>query len=169
MFENPVFIDFESSGLGEDSWPIEVGVAWLDENGKVIVDSKLIKPKPEWSESAWSEKSADVHGISRTDLEDAEPAEDVALWLAQAVGNRPLISDAPQFDGAWLRRLAAHKMSCEVHELQKALLWAFASDGKLRPGRLAAANKFRSKQKPKHRAGEDAANLAHVWRKALLR
>lgn len=27
---SPVLIDFEASGLGEDSWPVEIGVAWLD-------------------------------------------------------------------------------------------------------------------------------------------
>ncbi|SIS60318.1 Exonuclease [Roseivivax lentus] len=169
MFEDPVFIDFEASSLDDDSWPIEVGIAWLNDNGKVIVHSKLIKPKPEWPESAWSDKSAAVHGIARNELDDTEPAEHVARWLAHTVRHRPLISDAPKFDGMWLRRLASHQMWCEVHGLTEALWWSFASDGKLRPGRLAIANKFRAKQHSTHRAGEDAANLAYVWRKALLR
>jgi len=28
-----VFIDFEASGLGPDSWPIEVGLAWIEGDG----------------------------------------------------------------------------------------------------------------------------------------
>jgi hypothetical protein len=30
-----VFIDFEASGLGQDSWPIEIGCAWISEVGLV--------------------------------------------------------------------------------------------------------------------------------------
>lgn len=66
--KGPIFIDFEASSLSEQSWPIEVGLARL-EGKRVVIESKLIRPRPDWSEFDWNEKSAAVHGIPRSDLE----------------------------------------------------------------------------------------------------
>ncbi|MEY8799105.1 hypothetical protein AB9K35_02085 [Leisingera sp. XS_AS12] len=37
---DPVFIDFEASSLAPKSWPIEVGIAWVD-SGRVAAEAKL--------------------------------------------------------------------------------------------------------------------------------
>jgi len=74
---SPIFNDFEASSLGEDSWPVEIGVAWLDGDA-IMVRSSLIRPHPDWPESAWSPESARIHAIARDALEAAPMAETVA-------------------------------------------------------------------------------------------
>lgn len=48
------FLDFEASSLAPDSWPIEVGLSWIDHNLQVQTYHSLIQPVPEWPEHAWS-------------------------------------------------------------------------------------------------------------------
>ncbi|MBI1495271.1 3'-5' exonuclease [Halocynthiibacter styelae] len=115
----PVFIDFEASSLSQDSWPIEVGVAWLNET-KVVIESKLIQPRPDWLESDWNAESQNVHGIQRSELDDASPPDDVAKWLLETVGGRPLFSDAPKFDQRWLNRLL-NQPSPEISDFEGAV------------------------------------------------
>lgn len=103
MFKTPVFIDFEASSLAEDSWPIEVGLAWLD-GRKIITHSSLIRPQPDWSLGAWHEDIAKIHKIPLVDLNDAPVTEEVAGWLYKLIAGRPIISDAPSFDEKWLRK-----------------------------------------------------------------
>ncbi len=73
--KGPVFIDFEASSLSEDSWPIEVGISWI-EGGRVATHSRLIRPRPDWFEDDWDVESAKVHRIPRSELINAEPADD---------------------------------------------------------------------------------------------
>lgn len=39
-----VFIDFEASSLDSDSWPIEIGLSWIEPDGSVTSFGKLIRP-----------------------------------------------------------------------------------------------------------------------------
>lgn len=57
----PSFIDFEASGLGQHSYPIEVG--WSDRAGNIR--SMLIRPTGEWFEEplAWDLNAQALHGI----------------------------------------------------------------------------------------------------------
>jgi len=52
------FLDVEASGLGPDSFPIEIG--WAILGGPA--GSVLIKPAPDWSQDAWDETAEDLHG-----------------------------------------------------------------------------------------------------------
>lgn len=100
----PIFIDFEASGLGPGSWPIEIGFAWIAD-GQVHSGSCLIRPDPGWSPDAWSPASAAVHGIPRSALDDAEPALAVARWAVATIADRVPVSDAPELDQHWLNCL----------------------------------------------------------------
>ncbi len=161
----PVFIDFEASSLSQDSWPIEVGVAWLD-GTKVVVESKLIQPRPDWLESDWNAESQNVHGIHRSELDDATPSDDVAKWLLEIVGGRPLFSDAPEFDQRWLNRLLGHP-GPEISDFDGAAWAAFSSEGCMAPGHLHRVYRNMQNQPTLHRAGADAANLAYAWRAGI--
>ncbi|SFD95253.1 hypothetical protein SAMN04488523_1045 [Sulfitobacter brevis] len=166
MFKTPVFIDFEASSLAEDSWPIEVGLAWLD-GRKIITHSSLIRPRPDWSPNAWHEDSAKIHKIPLVDLNDAPVTEEVAGWLYKLIAGRPIISDAPSFDERWLRMLAGEQSWCKIHSLDEALTWAFSSQGKIEPGKLGLAYRIMASQDTLHRAGPDAAAHAQLWRKLM--
>ncbi len=158
----PVFIDFEASSLNAASWPIEVGLAWLD-GRRVVVESKLIRPRPEWPEDDWNLESQEVHGIPRADLDNAESADEVSAWLLQAVGDSQLVSDAPEFDQHWLDRLLG-KSGPEIADFDQMLFAAFSDDGCVAPGRLNKAYKNMMQRRVVHRAGDDAAHLCYAWR-----
>lgn len=108
--EDVLIIDFEASGLGSGSWPIEVGLAWI-EGGEVRSWSSLIRPEPGWDRNLWDMFAQDVHGIPMSDLERAPTARSVAGELLARVAGRPVFSDAPEFDGRWARRLLDAQLS----------------------------------------------------------
>ena len=160
--KGPVFLDFEASSLSKASWPIEVGISWL-ECGKVIVHNRLIKPRSEWPESDWNPQSAKVHGILRSELDGADSADDVSKWLLEAVGGRVLVSDAVAFDQIWLNRLLDDEGPV-IREFDQLAWIAFSDNGLVSPGRLHKVFNNLAQRKIKHRAGDDAANLAYAWR-----
>lgn len=45
-FLSVAFMDFEASSLAPDSWPIEVGLSWIDRNLKIQTYHSLIQPVP---------------------------------------------------------------------------------------------------------------------------
>jgi DNA polymerase III alpha subunit (gram-positive type) len=100
MFE---FLDIESSGLHEESYPIEVGFT-LGEKSY----SYMIKRPPEWS--FWDEISEQCyHNISREELDEKglSPFEVVTLMNELLVG-QVLYTDSYPFDEYWLRKLYSY-------------------------------------------------------------
>ncbi|UWQ85015.1 3'-5' exonuclease [Leisingera caerulea] len=159
--QSPVFIDFEASSLSTVSWPIEVGLAW--NAGKcVVVESKLIRPRPEWPEADWCPESQAIHGIMRSELDSANSADEVVDWLLETVAARPLVSDAPEFDQRWLDRLLGSP-GPEIDDFDRAVWEAFSDGGNIKAGGLQRVYQFRAKETAIHRAGDDAAVLCNSW------
>lgn len=99
-----VFIDFEASAL-RSGYPIEV--AWCAED-LAAGGSWLIKPEAYWREDlVWDEVAEDVHGLTLADLErHGMAARDVAAALhARLRDATAVLSDAPSYDGRWMRQL----------------------------------------------------------------
>ncbi|MBJ3764375.1 hypothetical protein ILP92_16665 [Maribius pontilimi] len=165
-----IFMDFEASSLASDSWPIEIGLSWIDPDGTVHSVGKLIRPDPAWQETAWSEQSADVHRIPRSDLDDADPAEEVARWAIDTIGDARLIADAPEFDQRWLDRLLStspNPPTLPIYDFHQAAWTAFTKDGNPISAALDAVYEKRERRRTVHRAAQDAADLAHAWRAGL--
>lgn len=158
----PVFIDFEASSLSPASWPIEVGLAWFD-GKKVVVQSRLIRPRPEWPEDDWNPASEKVHGIPRPDLEAAAFADDVATWLLASLAGRPLVSDAPEFDQRWLDQLLG-RPGPQIDDFDRVVWQAFSDGGDVNAGRLHRVYESKTNRPVRHRAGDDAAGLCYAWR-----
>jgi len=96
------FIDLEASGLGPQSWPIEVG--WCLPEG--AAHAFLIRPDDEWPRDQWDDQAEALHGIAYRELEKSgAPVRDVCNWLNKALGGKTVYSDAPDWDGFWLLRL----------------------------------------------------------------
>jgi|UPI00035D161D hypothetical protein len=94
-------IDFEASGLGSDTYPIQV--AWNIGN---TVFSHYINPDhvPAWQH--WSEQAELVHGIEREYLTRCgKHPRDVASIMNRLLHGRTVYSDAVSFDRAWCERL----------------------------------------------------------------
>lgn len=96
----PITLDVEASGFGRGSYPIEIGIAFPDQQ----VESYLIRPPEGWTH--WDEKAEAVHGITREQLrrEGLSVHEVAALLNARLAGNR-VYSDAWSFDTSWVARL----------------------------------------------------------------
>lgn len=98
----PLFLDCEASSFGHDSYP--VSVAWNDATG--TIQRCLINPKgvPGWTD--WDPAAEAVHGLDRERLARNGWAPDyVAERLTTELQGQLVYSDAPDFDGRWLRHL----------------------------------------------------------------
>ncbi|HEY7771708.1 MAG TPA: hypothetical protein VIC26_00895 [Marinagarivorans sp.] len=96
----PTILDFEASGFGHESYPIEVGVALSD--GQRFCT--LIKPLQDWSH--WDESAAQVHQISQHDLQrHGVPVSDVCARLNQLLRDQIVYCDGWVVDKPWLNRL----------------------------------------------------------------
>ncbi len=95
-------IDLEASGLGDRSFPIEVGWAI----GEASPAAFLIKPHESWSLTAWDEGAEQLHGLSFETLQNTgtDPGL-VCKKLNDVLAGRIVYSDAPDWDGFWLYRL----------------------------------------------------------------
>lgn len=98
----PYIIDIEASGLGNGSYPIEIGLA-LEPGDRFC---SLIKPAEGWVH--WDEQAETVHRISRdTLLEHGRPITDVARDMNRLLGGRVVYSDAWGLDNTWVIELFA--------------------------------------------------------------
>jgi hypothetical protein len=96
----PNIIDFEASGFGFDSYPIEVGVI-LDTGQKYC---SLIKPANDWLH--WDRKAEKIHGLClETVHAHGKPISTVTTELNAFIGERTVFSDGWVVDKAWLSKL----------------------------------------------------------------
>jgi hypothetical protein len=156
-------LDFEASSLSVHSWPIEVGISWIEKK-QVKTWSSLIRPHPAWDIADWSAQSEAVHQIPLLDLQDAPPAAQVASEFLTVTSGLILTSDAPEFELHWLSRLlgaggftSAPKIE-DFHAVSFKFFSGFALDIVYEALELTKAP---------HRAGSDSARLAGGWLRAL--
>lgn len=96
----PAILDFEASGLGRGSYPIEVGYVLGD--GRT--GCYLIRPEPDWQN--WDPAAERLHGINRAQLlAHGRPAREVALLLSRELRGETLYTDAWGSDLSWLSLL----------------------------------------------------------------
>ncbi len=96
----PSIIDFEASGFGDESYPIEVGVA-LSSGQKYCA---LIKPASNWL--YWDLNAEQIHGLCLKDLHAyGKPIPTVIRELNSFVDSRTLYSDGWVVDRPWLLKL----------------------------------------------------------------
>ena len=157
MSSRLAFVDFEASGLGARSWPIEVG--WAFEDG--VGESLLISPAPEWSTDQWDPRAEKLHGISLKMLNDVGvDAASACDRMTAILSDCEVYSDAPDWDAFWMMRLfeAAGRRSAirirDFSSLMPSLTPAQKSELLARADRLAPR---------RHRAAEDALHLVTVF------
>lgn len=98
--QTPIIIDFEASGFGKDSYPIEVG--FVGKNGKGWCS--LIKPEHDWRH--WDRDAAQVHHISRELLlQRGKTCAFVACQLNQFLQGCTVYTDGWAQDYIWMARL----------------------------------------------------------------
>lgn len=167
-----MFLDFEASSLGPDSYPIEVG--WAGEDGSL--ESWLIRPAADWTD--WDFTAEAVHGLSRERLLAAgRPHDEVARRTLEALSPHAVYVSAPSWDGKWmsvlLRAAGLPRHALRLKDVDEAARDAVAE---VLAGRsedevamlatvfLAAARSRLADGPPKHRALADAQAELAVWR-----
>jgi hypothetical protein len=173
-----VFLDFEASSLAKDSYPIEVG--WIFEDGTAA--SFLIKPAPDWTD--WSSESEEIHGISRSMLEnEGMSVEAVANEMLSSLAGHELYASAPSWDGKWmsvLLRRAGHprhalrlKDSEEAFTIAARQVLGSSADEPLISSIVAESMLAKERGPATHRALADARAEYACWLRvrstALLR
>ena len=142
-------IDIEASGLGIDSYPVEIAI---------LVDNRLfswlIVPEESWQ--YWDKTAESMHGISREILISQGK---VARFVADAINdamtnsNGLLYSDAAEWDADWLKTLFdAVGAVADFHILPVGDLLAGAAFRQFQQKREEIANS--GKYRP-HRAEQD--------------
>jgi hypothetical protein len=167
-----LFLDFEASSLGDDSYPIEVG--WVGEDG--VSETHLIRPAPEWTD--WDPAAEALHGLSRERLEaEGEPHDRVARRALEALHSHEVYVSAPSWDGKWMsvllraaglpRHALRLKSSGDAHR-QAAIdiLRGRVPAGEVEPlaAALVAEAHCLQRDPPRHRALADAEVELAIWR-----
>lgn len=167
-----VFMDFEASSLGKDSFPVEV--AWVFEDGRA--ESYLIRPASDWTD--WDDEAEAIHGISRAQLEaQGTPHDAVCSRLIAAVADDIIYASSPSWDGHWLSmllRASGHpRHLLRLSDSEEA----FAEAARVRLGEdahemelvqlIAEAHNTVADQPVAHRALEDARREHAIWQAIL--
>lgn len=145
-------IDIEASGLGPESYPIEIGISL----GAHHLESWLINPEwvDEWIDSGgWDELSETVHGLTPETLsEQGEDPLRVVSALNRRLAGMTLYSDGAEYDREWVRRLFAATLLRPAFEIRSVYAWAAERHGRSAVATLKAS--LEGAERP-HRARGD--------------
>ena len=166
-----VMLDIEASGLGDQCYPIEVGIVRAaDLSGW----SALIRPAWSWRRNGrWEPKAEALHGISLAEVEaEGWDVVDVARALNEQLTGMVVFSDAADFDGHWLGMLFKEAMETQAFDLLFTTALFNNCHERVEidcplvsiPEVVALPKRGR-----RHRAKEDAFDLVMEFRKAIGR
>ncbi len=156
MMTVPIVIDFEASGFGAGSYPIEVGFSGRHGEGWCT----LIRPEPYWQH--WDVEAARTHHIPREILvERGRSAVFVAEQLNFFLSGNTVYSDGWAQDYVWMARLfeaAQCTPRFKLEDLRQVITprqessWHVTKSQVLNELRVA-----------RHRASSDARILQLTW------
>jgi len=158
--EWPCIIDFEASGLGPSSYPIEV--AWSLSDGSIkehLINPDTAPTAEDWT--GWDWNSQAVHGLAREYLlAHGENALAVASRMNESLRGTKVYSDNVAMDGFWCERLFCcvdFEMEFEILDYYELLRsFGLNSDPKIQQLRGTAARRVGGQM---HRAGTDVRIL----------
>jgi hypothetical protein len=162
----PIFLDFEASGLGPASYPIEV--AWGDpRTGEV--ESHLIDPTliPEWDDPM-DATAVMMHGLTRDYL--AEHGEHPAM-VTERMNTELMgltVHAGSHYDRQWLAELARQtEMEPAFQIIEIARLWdkylAGGPPEQVERANAEAWNRLQARGVQPHRAGDDVRHLMEMY------
>lgn len=155
-----VAIDFEASGLGAGTYPIEIGIAVKeDPDATIKVWSTLIRPTRIWiSHGDWQPIAETIHGLTQGDLErGASPHDALAAAMALVRGGIAWCDGGPH-DLHWLNQLqtaAGMNRDFVLGDLH-ALLPRFDEKA------ISRMEAWKTRQAIRHRAGADAVQIVEM-------
>jgi len=152
----PAILDFEASGLGRGSYPIEVGYVLSDGHSNCM----LIRPEPDWQN--WDPEAEALHGISREHLlQHGRSVSEVARCLNNSLAGKTLYSDAWGNDQSWLALLfecAGMRAHFRLESLRSLL-----SEAQAQVWHSVRQTVIRESRLERHRASSDARMLQQTF------
>jgi len=152
----PSILDFEASGFGAQSYPIEVGVVRSD--GKKFCS--LIRPFDDWIH--WDEHAQSLHGISRSHLLSyGRPGIEVCQQLNELLQGETAYSDGWVVDSPWMTKLFARagvSPSFRLSALEYVL-----NERQMADWRITKEQVLSSRQESRHRASSDAEVIQQTY------
>ena len=164
----PLFtLDFEASGLGEFTYPIEIGIArWMGTEEPITSWSVLIKPTQAWlRHRVWMPESEKIHGITLAELAQGVSPRWALEHANALLGNHPVFCDGGEHDVRWLRHLAQAaqvRSSFQLADLN-TIVEQLSPDQRLRMAQ------WKSQAPVRHRAGDDAMRHLQALAVAISR
>lgn len=152
-----IIVDFEASGLNQDSWPVEIGWAVIGDYCVLDSGSTIVRPELDWNHKGWDPEAEKLHGMSLASIvrEGMSAADAWHTFHAKLDGVDTIFCDAPMYDRFWCRRLArAAKCEDEMPALQHFCTLFHDMSAALRAWTKECRNS------KKHRAQADAEQLA---------
>jgi hypothetical protein len=154
--QTPIIIDFEASGFGKGSYPIEVGFSGRHGDGWCT----LIRPEPEWTH--WDQEAENLHNIPYEVLfERGHTVQYVTEQLNARLRGLTVYTDGWAQDYVWMATLfdAASKVPlftvADLRDITNDAQQAHWHEAKVRVEKeLAIA---------RHRASSDARVLQMTW------
>jgi DNA polymerase III epsilon subunit-like protein len=176
-------LDCETSGsdLAAGHRLIQVGLAVLADGEPRIFTSLVGWPENSWDEQSWSPQAQAVHNISREQLADALPADEVDFlaesWLlghGALLGRRLVLSvgfNVGSFDHPFFARYLPRTRALITHRHVDLNSICFTMDGWSGrnwqqwkdAAKTAAAAQLRHLGSASHDAGYDAAEAVLAW------
>ncbi|MCX7219026.1 MAG: hypothetical protein NTY70_08820 [Burkholderiales bacterium] len=156
MMTVPIIIDFEASGFGKGSYPIEVGFSGRHGEGWCA----LIRPQDDWHH--WDHEAARIHHIPREILiERGKSAVYVAEQLNFLLKGYTVYTDGWGQDYVWMARLfdAANM----VPRFKLADLREIITEQQESNWHVTKENVLKELGIARHRASSDARVLQLTW------
>lgn len=145
----PTVLDIEASGLGRNSYPIEVGYVLPDGHAYCT----LIQPEQEWTH--WDDQAAALHRITRELLhERGLRAREVATLLNTRLAGQTVYSDGWANDFTWLGVLYEAAGLSPRFKLEN--LRSLLSDDEADQWHVVKSQIARERGTQRHRASSDA-------------
>lgn len=150
-------MDFEASGLGPGSFPIEVGVCrWTEPDDPFLTWSSLISPHPNWlAQGTWAGEAQDLHGIDIDSLQSGLNCTGAVENLNAIVGGHIAFFDGGSHDLNWLgmlRRGSDVQLNLRYGDFNMLI-------SSMSHAQRSRYSDFKSSTPAPHRAGPDARRL----------
>jgi hypothetical protein len=153
-----VFLDIESSGLYEDSYPIEVGYAGKDLNGSFLLNPDTATD--DWS--SWDDFAEEIHGITRNMLlKSGISVVDACNRLNTALEGKTVITDGYEYDTLWINYLFGQTLIKRYFEI-RSIEWALEEFGSDLSCRFD--DELLKIGDAEHRALSDSTRLYTAWK-----
>ncbi|MBI3283332.1 MAG: hypothetical protein HYZ65_00565 [Burkholderiales bacterium] len=152
----PIVIEFEASGFGKGSYPIEVGFSQRHGEGWCT----LIRPEQDWQQ--WDSQTAALHHIPREVLiERGKSPVHVAEHLNSTLNGHTVYTDGWTHDYVWMAQL--YDVAEKVPSFKLADLREIISPEQERLWFATKVKILEDLSVTRHRASSDARVLQLTW------